>query len=105
MRRVWLTLLSTMSLSLAVSPPASADRAFGVQGTSGPGPARYDRVRVIEQGPRRARNVLVLVPGTSAGAAYFRPVAADILARLPGWRYGIRQLARDLTPNRQTSAG
>ena len=27
-------------------------------------------------GPRRAHHVLVLVPGTSAGAAYFRPVAA-----------------------------
>ena len=41
---------------------------------------------MIEQGPRRADNILVLVPGTSGGAAYFRPVAADIVKRLKGWR-------------------
>jgi hypothetical protein len=75
-----------MAFALAIVPTASADRVFDVRGADGPGPARYDRVRVIEQGPRRARNVLVLVPGTSAGAAYFRPVAADILDRLPGWK-------------------
>ncbi len=65
---------------------ASADRVFTVKGASAPGPAKYDRVRVIEQGPRHARNVLVLVPGTSGGAAYFHPVAADIVKRLKGWR-------------------
>lgn len=43
-------------------------------------------MRVIEQGPRKAKNVLVLVPGTSGGAAYFRPVARDLVARLPGWK-------------------
>jgi pimeloyl-ACP methyl ester carboxylesterase len=59
---------------------------FTVKGTDAPGPARYDRVRVIEQGPRHAKNILVLVPGTSAGAAYFRPVAGDIVKRLKGWR-------------------
>ena len=68
------------------SPPASADRVFTVDGAAAPGPARYDRVRVIEQGPRKADNVLVLVPGTSGGAAYFRPVARDIVAGLPGWK-------------------
>jgi pimeloyl-ACP methyl ester carboxylesterase len=57
-----------------------------VRGAPAPGPARYDRIRVIEQGPRHARSVLVLVPGTSTGAAYFRPVARDIVKRLPGWR-------------------
>ena len=86
MRRAWLVPLSTMILALALAPPASADRVFGVRGAEAPGPARFDRVRVIEQGPRRARNVLVLVPGTSGGAAYFRPVAADIVDRLPGWK-------------------
>jgi len=86
MRRAWLLPLSTMLLALAAAPAAHAERVFTVRGADGPGPARYDRVRVIEQGPRRAHNVLVLVPGTSAGAAYFRPVAADLLKRLPGWK-------------------
>jgi len=52
----------------------------------GPGPPEYDRVRVIEHGPDDAENVLVLVPGTSAGAAYFTPVALDIVDALDGWQ-------------------
>jgi hypothetical protein len=86
MRRVGPALLSMIVVGLAIAPPAWADRVFAVRGADAPGPARFDRVRVIEQGPRRARNVLVLVPGTSAGAAYFRPAAADIVDRLPGWK-------------------
>ena len=86
MRRFWLITLSTMVLALVGAAPAAADRVFTVRGADAPGPARYDRIRVVEQGPRRADNVLVLVPGTSGGAAYFRPVAADIVKRLKGWR-------------------
>jgi hypothetical protein len=83
---VWLLALSTIVIALAGASTASAERVFTIQGASAPGPARYDRIRVIEQGSRRAHKVLVLVPGTSAGAAYFRPVAADIAKRLKGWR-------------------
>ena len=86
MRRYLLLTLSTMAGALSVASPASADRVFTVDGAKAPGPARYDRVRVVEQGPRGADNVLVLVPGTSGGAAYFRPVARDIVAGLPGWK-------------------
>jgi hypothetical protein len=85
-RRYLLLTLSTMAVALAVASPASADRVFTVDGAKAPGPARYDRVRVIEQGPRGADDVLVLVPGTSGGAAYFRPVARAVAARLPGWK-------------------
>jgi hypothetical protein len=76
----------TLIIALAAAAPASADRVLTIKGAGAPGPARYDRVKVIEQGPRHAHNVLVLVPGTSGGAAYFRPVAADLVKRLPGWR-------------------
>src|ERR1051325_2718358 len=86
MRRVRVLALSTIVIALARAPAAPADRVLTVKGASAPGPAKYDRVRVIEQGPRHARNVLVLVPGTSGGAAYFHPVAADIVKRLKGWR-------------------
>src|SRR4051812_14354640 len=86
MRRVWLVSLSTIAIGLSATPSASADRVFTVRGAPAPGPARLDRIRVIEQGPRHARNVLVLVPGTSAGAAYFHPLARDIVKRLKGWR-------------------
>ena len=86
MRRAGLITLTTMVLMAAGAAPAAADRVFTVRGANAPGPARYDRIKVIEQGPRKADNILVLVPGTSGGAAYFRPVAGDIVKRMKGWR-------------------
>jgi hypothetical protein len=47
-------------------------------------PDRFDRVGVLKVGRPRARNVLVLNPGTSAGAGYFKPLAEDIVARTRG---------------------
>jgi pimeloyl-ACP methyl ester carboxylesterase len=55
---------------------------YGAPGT----PAKYNQVGVLEIGPRRAKNVLVLVPGTSASAAYFAPLARDIVNQAPGWQ-------------------
>jgi hypothetical protein len=55
---------------------------FHAQGT----PAQYNRVGVVKVGPRDARNVLVLVPGTSAGAAYFVPLAKTLVKRAKGWQ-------------------
>ena len=49
-------------------------------------PARYDRVGVLEIGPKRAPNILVLNPGTSGSAAYFAPLAKTLVRRLPGWQ-------------------
>lgn len=49
-------------------------------------PAKYDRVGVLQTGSPTARNVLVLNPGTSASAAYFEPLAKDIVRRAPGWQ-------------------
>ena len=58
-----------------------------MRGVASPGtPARYDKVGVIRVGSPRARNVLVLEPGTSAGAAYFVPLAQWIVSRAPDWQ-------------------
>ena len=58
-----------------------------MKGFAAPGtPAKYDKVGVIKVGPRSAKNVLVLAPGTSAGAAYFVPLAQWIVSKLPGWQ-------------------
>ncbi|MGH9210075.1 MAG: hypothetical protein ACRD2C_05265 [Acidimicrobiales bacterium] len=67
------------------SVPAVRVEAIEVEGP-GPGPAEYNGVRVVEHGSEDAENVLVLVPGTSAGAAYFTPVALDIVDALEGWQ-------------------
>jgi pimeloyl-ACP methyl ester carboxylesterase len=55
-------------------------------GVTAAGPAQYNRVRVLEVGPRDAKNVLVLEPGTSAGAEYFRLDAEALVEKLRGWQ-------------------
>ena len=47
-------------------------------------PNELDRVGVLRIGSARARNVLVLSPGTSAGAGYFVPLARDIVRQTHG---------------------
>jgi hypothetical protein len=75
----------------ALAPPALAKgvrvKFVRLPGFHAPGtPKKYDRVGVLMTGPARARNVLVLNPGTSAGAAYFEPLAKDIVRRARGWQ-------------------
>ena len=57
-------------------------RSFAAPGT----PAKYDKVGVIKVGPSSAKNVLVLEPGTSAGSAYFVPLAKWIVLKTTGWQ-------------------
>jgi hypothetical protein len=80
--------LALVLVSLAAAAPASAKLSVAwMHSYAAPGtPARYDKVGVLRIGPRSARNVLVLEPGTSAGAAYFVPLARWIVARAPGWQ-------------------
>ena len=49
-------------------------------------PSRFDRVGVLSFGPHGAPNILVLNPGTSAGSAYFAPLARRIVKRTKGWQ-------------------
>jgi pimeloyl-ACP methyl ester carboxylesterase len=72
------------STSPASSPPTAVTwmRGFNSPGT----PARYNKVGVLKIGASTATNVLVLEPGTSAGSAYFVPLARWIVARAPGWQ-------------------
>src|SRR4051794_17483671 len=58
-----------------------------IAGFKSPGtPAKYNKVGILKIGPAKARNVLVLNPGTSASAAYFQPLAKSIVARAKGWQ-------------------
>jgi pimeloyl-ACP methyl ester carboxylesterase len=83
-----LLVVSIFVLSLAFASGASA--ALHVEwmpGAPSPGtPARYDRVGVLKVGPAHAKNVLVLEPGTSAGSAYFVPLARWIVSKEKGWQ-------------------
>jgi pimeloyl-ACP methyl ester carboxylesterase len=74
----------------ALVPSASAAtsvRFVRIAGVTSPGtPPQYNRVGVLQTGPRNARNVLILNPGTSASAAYFEPLAKTIVGKLKDWQ-------------------
>lgn len=83
--------VAVVALSLSLALEASAAQAsvsfrwlpgYRASGT----PSKYDRVGVLKTGSPRARNVLILIPGTSASAAYFEPMARTIVARSPRWQ-------------------
>jgi pimeloyl-ACP methyl ester carboxylesterase len=76
---------ASSSASAAVS--TGALRVQWMPGFDAPGtPAKYNKVGVLKIGPSTAKNVLVLEPGTSAGSAYFVPLAKWIVAKTPGWQ-------------------
>lgn len=74
----------------ALALPGAAAAGLHVtwmRGVASPGtPARLDRVGVIKVGSARARNVLVIEPGTLAAASYFVPLARWITATDRGWQ-------------------
>jgi hypothetical protein len=80
------------AIALVAGAPASASAKVPVKfktlrGYPSPGtPDNLDLVGVLKTGDPKARNVLVLNPGTSASAAYFEPLARTIAKRLPDWQ-------------------
>jgi hypothetical protein len=85
-----LAVISVLATIAALAGPASAatpTRFERIAGYASPGtPAKYNKVGILEIGPRSAKNVLVLNPGTSASAAYFAPLARSIVASVKGWQ-------------------
>jgi hypothetical protein len=86
-RVVAIALIAAALLAAPAAPASGAVRFERLQGFDAPAtPARYDRVGVLEVGPRNAPNILVLNPGTSASAAYFAPLAKTIVRKTDGWQ-------------------
>jgi pimeloyl-ACP methyl ester carboxylesterase len=71
----------------AAAAPASAGSVTWMRGYKAHGtPNRLDKVGVLKIGPKRANHVLVLNPGTSAGSAYFAPLARTLVKEVKGWQ-------------------
>jgi pimeloyl-ACP methyl ester carboxylesterase len=86
-RTLTATTLVCAAALLSVPATAAALKVTWMKGFAAPGtPAKYDKVGVIKIGPAKAKNVLVLAPGTSAGSAYFVPLAQWLVSKLPGWQ-------------------
>ena len=84
-----LTAITVACAAAAMSLPATAAalKVTWMKGFAAPAtPANYNKVGVIKVGPAKAKNVLVLAPGTSAGGAYFVPLAQWLVSKLPGWQ-------------------
>ena len=88
--RLALVALTTVLLCAVAAPTAGAKipAKFKVmRGFSSPGtPENLNVVGVLKIGDPKAKNVLVLNPGTSASAAYFQPLARTIAKTLPDWQ-------------------
>jgi pimeloyl-ACP methyl ester carboxylesterase len=84
--------VATVAVAAASGTVVSTSSAVPIHrmwmaGFAAPGtPARFDKVGVIKIGSKLAKNVLVLEPGTSAGAAYFVPFAKWLVEKEPGWQ-------------------
>jgi pimeloyl-ACP methyl ester carboxylesterase len=84
-------LLPALAIALVLCAlPAHASAAVKLEHLAGfraaGTPAKYNRVGVLKVGPAGAPNILVLNPGTSASAAYFAPLARDVVRRARGWQ-------------------
>ena len=76
-----------VALAPAAAHATPKPRFQRIAGYASPGtPKKYNKVGILKVGSPKARNVLVLNPGTSASAAYFRPLADAIVARARGWQ-------------------
>ncbi|HEY7455296.1 MAG TPA: hypothetical protein VH683_12060 [Thermoleophilaceae bacterium] len=79
--------LALICLAATAAPASAAVKFDRMDGFRSPGtPAKYNKVGVLKIGPRSAKNILVLNPGTSASAAYFAPLARDVVAKARGWQ-------------------
>jgi len=84
-----LAVVGAMLVAAVAASGASAARTqvHWIHGYKSPGtPNSLNLVGFLRFGPSHAPNILILNPGTSAGAAYFAPLARAIVTRTPGWQ-------------------
>ena len=88
--RLGLVAVTAAAMLAVLAPAASAKvpvKFKTMAGYPSPGtPQNLNVVGVLKTGDPKAKNVLVLNPGTSASAAYFEPLAKSIVKMLPGWQ-------------------
>jgi pimeloyl-ACP methyl ester carboxylesterase len=87
---IGLAAIAAVALWVGLVPAAGAKvpvKFKTMAGYASPGtPSNLNVVGVLKTGDPKAKNVLVLNPGTSASAAYFEPLAKTLVKRLPDWQ-------------------
>jgi Alpha/beta hydrolase family len=83
-------LLAVVAVAIALGafvPTATATSFSWINGFDEPAtPDQYDKVGILKEGSPSAEKILILVPGTSASAAYMDPLAKLIVSRARGWQ-------------------
>jgi pimeloyl-ACP methyl ester carboxylesterase len=89
-RKLRLPLAGTLvglTLLVAASAATGAVKFERIPGFNDPAtPDNLDTVGILKVGPKKAPNVLVLNPGTSASAAYFKPLMSFIVSETDDWQ-------------------
>jgi pimeloyl-ACP methyl ester carboxylesterase len=95
-RRLWRARIARVVLAAALGSLLAATSASAIQNVTRTflpsikatprEPPRLATVGVIKFGSPTAKNVLVLEPGTSAGAGYFVALAKWLVQKAPGWQ-------------------
>jgi pimeloyl-ACP methyl ester carboxylesterase len=97
--------ICALAVAVCAAPAASAatTRFERIAGYNSPGtPAKYNKVGILEIGSPKAKNVLVLNPGTSASAAYFAPLARSVVATAKGWQVWAVERRENLLEDQST---
>jgi pimeloyl-ACP methyl ester carboxylesterase len=76
--------VALLMMALAAAPAPARERLITVPTPAAPGPAQFNRVAVHQFGPKSAKRVLVLMPGTIGGAGDFTLDAHYMVKRVPG---------------------
>ncbi len=87
--RAWIGLAGTalVLILIAATAPGSAaarERLVTVATPPAPGPAQFNHVTVHQFGPKSAKRILVLMPGTQGGAGDFTLDARYLVRHVPG---------------------
>jgi pimeloyl-ACP methyl ester carboxylesterase len=80
----------------AAAAEIEAGKYVSIKGAPAPGPSTYDEVFVEKFGPKKAKTVLVLIPGTGGGAGSVAAIARDLTDGIKGlqvWSFDRRSQA------------
>jgi hypothetical protein len=82
-----LAAVTALALPTAAHAASSTARFVRIPGYASPGtPDKYNKVGILQIGSAKAKNILVLNPGTSSSSAYFAPLARAVTAQAKGWQ-------------------
>jgi pimeloyl-ACP methyl ester carboxylesterase len=80
------TVVAAGFAAAAQTAPAATDFRWYKGYDEASTPSKLDKVGVLKVGPRKAKKILILNPGTSGAAAYFYPLAKLITKKTTNWQ-------------------